>query len=298
MESTKKKTLINQSSLQSGRNSFLSADQRMAFIEYIHTRPQAHFTRAELADLLLEQTGVAYKQAYLPTILRQMGLHYNKPRPCSVRRPAEAPTALIERVRATFDGLQALGYNLDRVAFGFGDESSPQLQANTARLWSLGKVDRQVNTDKVRANTFGFLALQGIDYCQPLTNSSAQSFMAIFPKLRALHADYEAIVLLWDNLPAHKTAEVEAAARRHQIYLVYNLPYCPDLNPIEGVWKGIKRQISEKGLIESIDQLRNLVQGWFIELTATTSLARQWIETILLKALPRKSAISFCQPFS
>ncbi len=276
----------------------MSNDQRMAFVEYLHAQPQAHFTRPQLAKLLRDQTGVTYSPAYLPTILGEMGLRYNKPRPCSHRRPAEPETALIERLRATFDGLQALGYDLNRVALGLADESSPQLSANTARLWSLGKADRVVNTDKTRANTFGFLALQGLNYCQPLANSSAESFVDIFPKLRALHADYEAIVLFWDNLPAHKTAEVEAAARRHQIYLVYNLPYCPDLNPIEGVWKGIKRRISEWGLIESIDQLRQLVQGWFADLTATNSLARQWIETILLKALPEKSAISLCQPFS
>ncbi len=54
--------------------------------------------------------------------------------------------------------------------------------------------------------------------------------------------------------------------------------------------------MSEWGLIESIDQLRHLVQGWFADLTATNT--RQWIETILLKALPEKSAISLCQPFS
>lgn len=72
---------------------------------------------------------------------------------------------------------------------------------------------------------------------------------------------FEAVVLLWNNLPAHKTANVQAAARQHQIYLVYHLPYCPDLNPMEGVWKGIKRRISEKGLMELIDQLRDLVQA-------------------------------------
>lgn len=270
----------------------------MAFVEYLHTLPQAHFTRPQLAKLLLEQTGVSFSPQYLSVVLRQMGLRYYKPRPRSQRRPVEAQAALIERVRATFDGLLALGYNVDRVAFGFADESSPQLSANTARLWSLGKADQIVNTDKARANTFGFLALQGRDYCQPLVNSSAETFITLFPTIRALHADYEAVVLLWDNLPAHKTAAVEAAARQHQIYLVYNLPYSPDLNPIEGVWKGLKRRISEWGLIESIKQLRTLVQDWFGELTATTNLAKVWMEDILLKALPPKSAISFCQPFS
>ena len=194
----------------------------MAFVEYLHTLPNAHFTRSEAAQLLFEQTGVTYTEHYLPVVLRQMGLHYYKPRPCSVRRPEEAKASLIERVRATFDGLLALGYNLDRVAFGFADESSPQLRANTARLWSLGKAEQVVNTDKTRANTFGFLGLQGVDYCQALANSSAASFMELFPRIRALHADYEAVVLLWDNLPAHKTAArsgvpVEAAARQHQI---------------------------------------------------------------------------------
>lgn len=270
----------------------------MAFVEYLHAQPLAHFTRPQLAAALREQTGVTYADHYLPVVLRQLGLRYYKPRPVSARRPPQAEIALIDRLKATFDGLQVMGYDLDRVAFGFADESSPQLSANTARLWSLGKAERVVNTDKQRANTFGFLALNGVDYCQPLADSSAESFMALFPTIRALHTDYEAIVMLWDNLPAHKTAAVEAAARRHQIYLVYNLPYAPDLNPIEGVWKGIKRRISERGLIESIDQLRDLVQGWFTELTATASLAKQWMETILLKALPPKSAISFCKPFS
>ena len=131
-----------------------------------------------------------------------------------------------------------------------------------------------------------------------MANSSADSFIDIFPHLRSLPADYDAVVVLWDNLPAHKTAALEAAARRHQIYLVNILPYSPDLNPIEGVWKGIKRRLSEWGVVESIDTLRTLVQVWFNELTATTRLAWQWMEDILLKALPAKSAINFGQPFS
>lgn len=270
----------------------------MAFVEYLHTLPQAHFTRPQLAKALFDQMGVHYADHYLPVVLRQLGLHYYKPRPVSARRPEEAQTALIERLRATFDGLQVMGYDLNRIGFGLADESSAQLYANTARLWSLGKADRVVNTDKIRANTFGFFALQGRDYCQPMADSSAESFIDLFPKIRALHADYQALVLFWDNLPAHKTAQVEAAARRHQIFLVNNLPYAPDLNPIEGVWKGIKRKLSEWGLIDSIEQLRDLVQTWFEELTATTSFAKRWIEDILLKALPEKSAISFCQPFS
>ena len=50
---------------------------------------------------------------------------------------------------------------------GFLDETSPQTTANTQRLWSYGKPTICKNTAKIRANTFGFYALNGnstIDY--------------------------------------------------------------------------------------------------------------------------------------
>ncbi|MBC8082484.1 MAG: hypothetical protein H7Z21_04675, partial [Hymenobacter sp.] len=53
----------------------------MAFVEYLHSLPQAHFTRSQMARLLVEQTGVRYADHYLPVVLRQMGLHCHKPRP-------------------------------------------------------------------------------------------------------------------------------------------------------------------------------------------------------------------------
>lgn len=298
MESVKKKALTDGRSCRSGRRSSLTPAQPMAFVEYLHTLPQAHFTRPQMAQMLFEQTGFRWASHYLPVVLRAMGLVCYKPRPTDLRRVPEAAQNLIERLRATFDGLQTMGCDLNRVALGVADEASPQLSANTARLWSLGDAPRLVNTAKERANTFGFLALQGCDYCQPLANSCAESFINLLPKGRAANQAYDALVLLWDNLPAHKTREVEAAARRHQIFLVNNIAYSPELNPIEGIWKQIKRRISERGLIESVAQLKDLVEKWFHELTATTSLARSWLEQILLKALPPKSAISFCQPFS
>ena len=159
----------------------------MAFVEYLHSRPKAHFTRPELAKLLCEQTALTYSNSYLPLILPQMGLqHHYRPHPRSLNRPSQAKAALVERVRATFGGLQALGYDLNRVASGFATLPSDQLPANTARLWPLGKADQVVNTDKKRVNTFGFLAIQGLDYCQASASSCAESLIDIFPKIRAL----------------------------------------------------------------------------------------------------------------
>ena len=50
---------------------------------------------------------------------------------------------------------------VDDFIIGFLDESSPQLNANTQRLWSFNKPSVKKNTTKMRSKTFGFYAING-----------------------------------------------------------------------------------------------------------------------------------------
>ena len=50
---------------------------------------------------------------------------------------------------------------VDDFIIGFLDETSPQLNANAQRLWSFNKPSVKKNTTKMRANTFGFYAING-----------------------------------------------------------------------------------------------------------------------------------------
>ncbi|MGJ0486145.1 MAG: IS630 family transposase [Methylomicrobium sp.] len=61
-------------------------------------------------------------------------------------------------------------------------------------------------------------------------------------------------MVICDNLPAHKVAEVEKIIAAHGAALKYLPPYSPDLNPIEQVFAKVKallRQAAER----SIDKL-------------------------------------------
>jgi transposase len=60
-----------------------------------------------------------------------------------------------------------------------------------------------------------------------------------------------------------------------------NLPsYSPNLNPIERIWKQIKKTISEAAIIEHVKQLENLIQTAFKECAKKRSFAKSWIENI------------------
>lgn len=50
------------------------------------------------------------------------------------------------------------------------------------------------------------------------------------------------IVLVWDGLPAHKSAKMRALIAARPWLRVYRLPgYAPELNPVENMWSSLKR---------------------------------------------------------
>jgi len=62
------------------------------------------------------------------------------------------------------------------------------------------------------------------------------------------------IVLILDNSKAHTADKTKTKARELKIKLVFLPPYSPDLNPVEFIWKSIKREVSAR-FIQSKEHL-------------------------------------------
>ncbi len=92
------------------------------------------------------------------------------------------------------------------------------------------------------------------------------------------------ICLVLDNFPTHKAKSVKKKACELNIELIYLPPYSPDLNPIEYLWKSIKRLISISH-IESKQELIEIVRQSFLDLTSNLSSARMWIPRFLYDKL-------------
>ena len=54
--------------------------------------------------------------------------------------------------------------------------------------------------------------------------------------------------------------------------------YSPDLNPLEYIWKSIRKDIS-KEIIESVTRLRELIRNKYAELAPSKSFAKNWMKT-------------------
>lgn len=54
-------------------------------------------------------------------------------------------------------------------------------------------------------------------------------------------------------------------------------PYSPDLNPVEFMWKTIKREVSAR-FIQSKEHLRGIIKNEFMRIEGSLSFAKKWIE--------------------
>jgi putative transposase len=162
---------------------------------------------------------------------------------------------------------------------GFVDESSQDPNANTQRVYSIRKLKTKRRIAHIKANSIGCYMLNGCDIIRFPVHTKSDDFCKFLENVREFNPE-KRICLILDNLPVHKSKKVQSKAMDLNIQLIYLPPYSPDLNPIEFIWKSIKRIISVTS-IENTSDLISLVDSNFILLTKRLTFARNWIEQFL-----------------
>lgn len=135
------------------------------------------------------------------------------------------------------------------------------------------------NTGRVRANTFGFYTLNGVSVAGFYEDSKTESVCLFLELVREFNPEGRIIVLL-DNFSSHHAEATIEYAEMLDIQLVFLTPYSPDLNPIEYIWKDVKKEVSTT-FITCKEAMRELIAGQFNELSERISYARAWIATFL-----------------
>ena len=82
--------------------------------------------------------------------------------------------------------------------------------------------------------------------------------------------------IILDNARIHTAKIVEESCEILSVNLVFLPPYCPFLNPIEGVWKDIKREIYNENYY-SLNELIELFETKFYEKVDNTSYYDNWM---------------------
>lgn len=255
-----------------GRPSKLSGEEREELKRVL--REGGPWRTREIKLLVEERFGVRYSLRHLRRILKAMGMRYAKPWQRDYRRPKDAEERLKEKVKGASGGGRG-----KQAIWGFFDETAPQTNCNTQRLWSFRKPTMERDTSWYRANTFGFYALNGKSAIQFMENSKKESICNFLEEIRGRNPEGRIVIIL-DNFPSHKAKKTTEKAQQLDIQLVFLPPYSPDLNPIEQIWKDVKREVSA-AFFRTEQGFLNVIKEAYQRLSGKVSYARGWVSKFL-----------------
>jgi len=252
-----------------GRPSKLAEEQKEELERIL--RSKENWLTGEVMGLIKEEFGVSYSLRHVSRMLRSLGMHYSKPYPEDYRRPENAEEVLRERLN---DALRNTG---GRCVLGFFDEASPQTTDNKQRFWSFKRSKIVKNTTKYRANTFGFYPVNGRSVLGFKENSRKESVCEFLGAIRERNPG-KAIIVVLDNFSSHASGKTREYARSLGIRLVFLPPYSPDLNPIEQIWRCVRRRLSQV-FVRSESSFLETIRTTFHRLAKKPSFMSGWLET-------------------
>jgi transposase len=245
-----------------GRPSKLTKSQRRDLADLIKAGPQAAgdtsgcWNTPMIQDLIHSRFGVSYHPHYLATLLHHLGFSYQKARFVSDHLN-EATRLEWRRTRWP----HILQHARQRKALLlFGDEASFAQWGSLSYTWAPKGEQPEVPTSGKRK---GYKVFGLIDYFSGRLfykghegRFNSESYAAFL--LDVLAQTRRHVVVIQDGARYHTSQAMRAFFKVHQARLtIEQLPsYSPDFNPIEHLWKKVKKEATHLKYFPDFAQLR------------------------------------------
>jgi transposase len=233
-----------------GRPRKLTKTQRQILAKLIERGPEKAgydcgcWDTVLIQDLIYTRFGVEYNPHYVAELLKNMGFSYQKGRFVSdhLDKVAEAQKEWLEK---TWPQIKQLAQKKGALIL-FGDEASFAQWGSLSYTWARKGQQPTVKTSGLRKGykIFGLIDFfSGAFFYKGHTGKfNAESYQAFLSEVLA-QTD-QPIILIQDGARYHTSkAMVEFFAHHQERLTVYQLPtYSPEFNPIEYLWRNIKKQ--------------------------------------------------------
>jgi transposase len=241
-----------------GRPARLTKAQKKQLKAQIQVGPQEHgypggvWTSAMIQEHIQKNYGVFYSVKYVAELLRNMGLRHIKPK-YTFSLSEENLKSQIKWVRKTFPDLCKQVKEVDGVLL-FEDETTCQMQPNVMATWAMrgNPPTEEKNPKRGQIRVLGTIELWTGQLLYSIFESKKQDngkyqkmdngIFTKFIKQIANHYKGREIFIVLDGASYHGGAKIRDFLSRHpNIHLIRQPVKSPNLNPIEKVWKELKK---------------------------------------------------------
>jgi len=270
-----------------GRPAKLTATQKQRLRDLVTAGPEAAgyptgcWSSALLQDLIQREFGHLYNVHYLSELLRNLGFSYQKARFLSDHLNEQKRQ---EWLRETWPTLVQVARRTGALLL-FGDEASFAQWGSLAYTWAPRGQQPLVKTGGKRK---GYKVFGLIDYFTGRLfwqgqsgRFNADSYCAFLEQVLAQTT--QPIVLIQDGARYHTAAKTQAFFAHHGARLwVEQLPsYSPDYNPIEHLWRNIKRHNTHNRYFPAFSDLTLAVEAALAHFQQHPQAVKQLMGTYL-----------------
>ena len=252
-----------------GRPKKLTKRERKELGEFIDNGPEAAgydcgcWTTALVQELIQTHFKVTYSVYYIAELLKTLGYSYQKARFVSehIEHVSDEQTLWM---RETWPAIIRLA-KANQASILFGDEASFAQWGTRSYTWSKQGQQPVVKTSGTRKayKVFGLIDyVSGSFFYQTLAQGrfNAERYAEFLTAVLAQTTQH--LILIQDGARYHTCKAMQAFFQKHADRLtVYQLPrYSPDFNPIEGLWRNVKKRATHlryhptfQHLVETVD---------------------------------------------
>ena len=238
---------------------------------------------ALVAELIAREFGQHYHPRYVPSLLGELGFSYQKARFISDHLD---PVRRAQWLQSEWPSLVKMARE-QKALLLFGDEASFAQWGSLSYTWAIRGQQPVVATTGIRKayKVFGMLDYftGQLFYSGHTERFNAASYCEFLNRILEQTPSTQKIMVVQDGARYHTArATKEFIANHAERLSVYQLPaYSPDYNPIEHLWRRIKRKATHNRYFESFEDLIGSVEVALAELVANPSEVLALAGTVL-----------------
>ena len=238
---------LDDSQLECLRADLIAGPQKCGFTSNVWT--------ARLVLIYVKKKyGVMYANSGMYDLLHRIGFSCKKPRPRHPKAASESEKKAFKRRSASIIRY----YTKKGYTIFAEDEVSCIIGWNVKNGWYLkGKpVTTPVSLSRQRFHSFGVLSADTL-YCRFYDKTGGDNF---YDFLKALHQKFGKVLIFLDNASYHKSVWLKQKLKnfKRDVVLKYLPPYTPELNPVEGQWRLLKKATANT-LYEDTDEMQDSI---------------------------------------
>lgn len=223
-----------------------------------HGLPGRGWTLKKLQRWVAEKLGRPVSRNTLRTILRAAGLRWKQCKKLLSKGNAQQRAHFVEQFQALYERMCR-----GEVIIIYVDEVHLHQDMEVVYTWSpVGESNWVPSTSPglaARLNLFGaYNFTDGTCFLWEEGKCNSQTTLHFLQHLKQwLGETTRQVILIWDGASYHRSDKVRTAAAQLDFQILPLPAYSPDLNPIEGLWKWLREDVTQHFCHESLAQLRH-----------------------------------------